>query len=66
MGVAGRRVRWTAARVGDGPAHGRPKPLDVLSLGPEIEVLTPVMLRLEVAEAARRTAARYADAPSSL
>ncbi len=33
--------------------------IDVLSLGPEIEVLTPTVLRGAVADLARQTAARY-------
>lgn len=35
--------------------------LDVLSLGPEIEVLSPVSLRTRVANSAAKTAAIYAD-----
>ncbi|SCG54084.1 helix-turn-helix transcriptional regulator [Micromonospora inositola] len=52
---------WVVTRL---PVESVPVAYDVLlRLGPEVEVLDPPELRARFADAARRSAARYADAP---
>jgi predicted DNA-binding transcriptional regulator YafY len=52
---------WVLTRL---PVESVPVAYDVLlRLGPEVEVLDPPELRARFAEAARRSAALYADAP---